>query len=115
MAHTLMSANALGCLRQDIGFGGIASELGSDDNVINKYFDVFFPRAVRSSAILQSAEPAMTIFTVVLIIAVAVIAVAVFKPVFARQCVQNAFGKTWCPAAKLVEMCIARRQSILGV
>lgn len=31
---------------QDIGFDGIGNVLGSDDNVVNKYFDVYFPRAV---------------------------------------------------------------------
>lgn len=33
---------------QDIGFDGLGAHvLGSDDNVINEYFDVYFPRAVR--------------------------------------------------------------------
>lgn len=31
----------------DIGFDGIDPELGTDDAVINKYFDVYFPRVVR--------------------------------------------------------------------
>lgn len=44
----LPSALTLHCERyQDIGFDGIP-ELGTDDNVINKYFDDYFPRAVRS-------------------------------------------------------------------
>jgi hypothetical protein len=30
----------------DIGFDGIDPQLGTDDAVINKYFDVYFPRAV---------------------------------------------------------------------
>ncbi len=33
---------------QDLGFDGIDPELGTDDNVINKYFDEYFPRAVRA-------------------------------------------------------------------
>jgi hypothetical protein len=32
---------------QDIGYNGIAPELGYDANVINKYFDWYFPIAVR--------------------------------------------------------------------
>jgi hypothetical protein len=32
---------------QDIGYDGIAPELGFDTNVINKYFDWYFPVAVR--------------------------------------------------------------------
>lgn len=31
----------------DIGFDGIDPALGTDDAVINKYFDEYFPRAVR--------------------------------------------------------------------
>lgn len=31
----------------DIGFDGIDPVLGTDDAVINKYFDEYFPRAVR--------------------------------------------------------------------
>jgi hypothetical protein len=33
---------------QDIGFDGIGSELGFDNNVFNKYFDDHIPRAVRN-------------------------------------------------------------------
>lgn len=40
----------LDCHVQDIGFDGIDPQLGTDDNVINKYFDEYFPRAVRTNA-----------------------------------------------------------------
>lgn len=32
---------------QDVGFDGINPTLGTDDNVINKYFSEYFPAAVR--------------------------------------------------------------------
>jgi hypothetical protein len=32
----------------DIGFDGIGKQLGTDDAVINKYFDEYFQRAVRA-------------------------------------------------------------------
>lgn len=33
----------------DIGFDGIGKQLGTDDAVINKYFDEYFQRAVRAT------------------------------------------------------------------
>lgn len=41
----------------DIGFDGIPPQLGSDDNVINKYFNEFFPRAIKTAANLSHVEP----------------------------------------------------------
>ena len=32
---------------QDIGFDGISPLIGTDDNVVNVYFDLYFPKAVR--------------------------------------------------------------------
>ena len=34
---------------QDVGFDGINPTLGTDDNVINKYFTEYFPQAVSYS------------------------------------------------------------------
>ena len=39
---------------QDIGFDGISPEPGTDDNVINRYFDVYFPRAIETAAALRA-------------------------------------------------------------
>jgi hypothetical protein len=36
----------INCTVQDLGFGGIGTELGFDNNVFNKFFDEHFPRAV---------------------------------------------------------------------
>jgi hypothetical protein len=32
---------------QDVGFNGVYPRLGTDNNVINEYFDVYFKQAVR--------------------------------------------------------------------
>ena len=39
---------------QDIGFDGISPEAGTDDNVINRYFDVYFPRAIETANALKA-------------------------------------------------------------
>ena len=39
---------------QDIGFDGISPEPGTDDNVINRYFDVYFPRAIETAKALKA-------------------------------------------------------------
>ena len=39
---------------QDIGFDGISPEIGTDDNVINRYFDVYFPRAIETANALKA-------------------------------------------------------------
>jgi hypothetical protein len=35
---------------QDIGFDGISPLIGTDNNVVNVYFDLYFPKAVSSLA-----------------------------------------------------------------
>jgi hypothetical protein len=45
----------------DIGFDGIDPQLGTDDAVINKYFDEYFPRAVRD---LDAARDSKQTFSV---------------------------------------------------
>lgn len=42
-----MSVASRSLFFQDIGFDGIAPYVGFDNTVINTYFDVFFPKAVR--------------------------------------------------------------------
>ena len=37
----------------DLGFDGIDPELGLDSNVINRYFDVYFPRAIATAEALR--------------------------------------------------------------
>ena len=39
---------------QDIGFDGISPQAGTDDNVINRYFDVYFPRAIETANALKA-------------------------------------------------------------
>lgn len=41
----------------DIGFDGIGEQLGTDDAVINKYFDEYFQRAVRAMCVVSSDGP----------------------------------------------------------
>ena len=49
---------------QDIGFDGISPEAGTDDHVINRYFDVYFPRAIETARALRARNADLSyIFT----------------------------------------------------
>ncbi len=45
-AACLLSVNICCVHAQDIGFDGISPLIGTDDNVVNVYFDLYFPKAV---------------------------------------------------------------------
>jgi len=45
---------------QDIGFDGISPEAGTDDNVINRYFDVYFPRAIETANALKAQNAGLS-------------------------------------------------------
>ena len=48
------------CLLQDIGFDGISPLIGTDDNVVNVYFDLYFPKAVSVANLVPNYAPRCT-------------------------------------------------------
>ena len=54
--HACHKVSRMHRVLQDIGFDGISPEEVTDDNVINRYFDIYFPRAIHTAQTLRARD-----------------------------------------------------------